>query len=324
MVVIAWGVFLVAAGEITIGALIAANILAGRILAPLGGISGTLVRAQQSIASLGNLNALMKLDRDNPKTRGGGATVTYGRVEFRDVDFIYPGQLATTLDRVSLKVSPGERVGIIGRVGSGKSTMGKLIGGLYEPTVGGVLVDGTDTRHHDLAELRRHVMYVGQETELFTGSLRDNIMLANPDRQDGLETCLNGAGVMSFASRHPLGLEMLIGERGKSLSGGQRQSVGIARAMLADPKILFLDEPTAQMDAMTEAAFVTSFGNWLKPATTLIVATHRNTLLDLVDRLIVVENGKIVLDGPKKQVLQSLNAGKQIPVKKKGGDRATK
>ena len=317
VLVIVWGVFLVAAGDITIGALIAANILAGRILAPLGGISGTLVRAQQSFAALGNLNSLMKLERDNPKRRGHGGRINHGAIEFRDVEFTDPGQLAPALDKVSFRVTPGERVGIVGRVGSGKSTLGKLLTGLYNPGAGGVLVDSTDTRHLNASDLRDDAIYVGQETELFTGSLRENILIARPELEHRLQSTLFGAGVAGFASRHPLGLEMPVGERGKALSGGQRQSVGIARALLADPRILFLDEPTAQMDTVTEAAFVKSFSEWMKPDTTLLLATHRNSLLELVDRVIVVEDGKIIADGPKTKILGT-------PQKKRRRATATK
>ncbi|MEM9278845.1 MAG: ATP-binding cassette domain-containing protein, partial [Pseudomonadota bacterium] len=322
VIVIAWGVFLVADGAITIGALIAANILAGRILAPLGGISGTLVRAQQSFASFGNLNALMGLDRDNPKKRSAEATINAGGLELRDVEFSYPEQLSPALQGLNLRIAPGERVGIIGRVGSGKSTIGKLLTGLYMPKEGGVLVDGTDTRHLNIAELRKSSLYVGQETELFTGSLHENVLMARPEDRHRLEACLNAAGVTAFASRHPLGLEMPVGERGKSLSGGQRQSVGIARALLANPKIMFLDEPTAQMDTLTESAFVKSFDGWLTANTTLIIATHRNTLLELVDRIIVIEDGKVAMDGPKQKVLQSLGNKPAARSGKKGGGNA--
>lgn len=309
VVVITWGVFLVAAGDITIGALVAANILAGRILAPLGGISATLVRAQQAFSALANLNAIMKLDRDNPKFAGKGTTVDSGGLEFRDVEFSYPDQLTPALNGASIKITQGERVGIIGRVGSGKSTIGKLVSGLYSPASGGVLVDGTDTRHLDSAELRGRAIYVNQEAELFAGTIRENVLLANPDPGKKLDHCLNAAGVTAFASRHPLGLEMQVGERGKLLSGGQRQAVAIARAMVAEPKILFLDEPTAHMDTVSEASFIKSFRSWLSPSTTLLIATHRSTLLDIVDRLIVIEDGKIVADGPKARILKQINAG---------------
>jgi len=322
VLVIVWGVFLVASGDITIGALIAANILAGRILAPLGGISGTLVRAQQSFAALAKLNALMKLDRDNPKQRGHNASIDSGAIEFRDVEFTYPGQLEPTLSGLSFRITPGERIGIIGRVGSGKSTIGKLLGGLYSPASGGVLVDSTDARHLNMSDIRENIVYVGQETELFTGSLRENVLIAKPEHEDRLKSCLIGAGVAAFASRHPLGLEMPVGERGKSLSGGQRQSVGIARAMLAAPKIMFLDEPTAQMDTLTEATFSRSFSDWLNSDTTLVLATHRNTLLELVDRIIVIEDGKLVADGPKAEILGSLNKKSKVSADRKEKNHA--
>lgn len=309
VIVIIWGVFLVADGKITIGALIAANILAGRILAPIGGIAGTLVRAQQAFAALASLNALMKLDRDNSKSRGTGATIAEGRAEFRNVNFTYPNDLSPAISSAGFTIAPGERVAIVGKVGSGKSTIGKLLSGLYHPAGGGVLVDGTDTRHIAAADLRKSSVYVGQETELFSGSLRDNLIMSGQADEASIKNALAASGVASFVSRHPLGLQMEVGERGKFLSGGQKQAVGIARALLLQPKILFLDEPTAQMDTLTETAFIKSFAQWITPEHTLVIATHRNSLLDLVERMIVIENGKVVLDGPKAQVLKSLSSG---------------
>jgi ATP-binding cassette subfamily C protein LapB len=306
VVLIVWGVYLVAAGDITIGALIASNMLAGRVLAPLGGIAMTMARAQTALSALKQLNHMMRLDRDHkePSERGGG--VTRGALELRDVAFAYPGQQAGALDGLSLRIEPGERVGVIGRVASGKSTLGKLLCGLYEPTRGAVIVDGTDARHCWMADLRRAVAYVGQEPELFSGSLRENVLFGRREDDAAFEEAVRATGIASLAQAHPLGFAMQVGERGRAISGGQRQAVAIARALLGKPRVLFLDEPTSAMDALSEAAFIRSFRSWLRPGTTLIIATHRASMLELVDRLIVLENGRVAADGPRDKVLASL------------------
>ena len=312
VVVIIWGVYLVAAGDITIGALIASNILAGRVLAPLGNIAMTLARAQTSFSALRQLNAMMKLDRDHKTPPTSGATIDQARIEFRDVDFSYGRHQAKALSGVSLKIAPGERVGIVGRVASGKSTLGKLLAGLYPCEGGAVIVDGTDVRHLWMADLRKAMVYVGQEPELFSGSLSENILFGRQEDPAAFAACAQASGVAAFAQGNPLGYAMPVGERGRAISGGQRQSVAIARALFGRPKVLFLDEPTSAMDNLTEAAFIRSFRNWLKPQSTLIVATHRTSLLELVDRLIVLDGGKVVADGPKQKVLASLLKGKVV------------
>ncbi len=303
VVLITWGVFLIAEGEITIGALIASNILAGRVLAPLGGIATTLVRLQQSFGAFGHLNRFMKLDGDHKTAPDSSATISQGRIEIRDVGFAYPGNQHEVLQDISLRIAPGERVAILGRVGSGKSSLGKLLCGLYETTKGAIIVDDSDTRHYSIADLRNTIGYVSQEPELFTGTLRDNILMASGDAER-LEESVRVSGCLSIAQSHPLGFDMPVGERGKALSGGQRQSVALARVLACDHKILFLDEPTSQMDTRSEAAFLAAFRDWIQPDTTLILSTHRASLLDLVNRVVILEKGKIIADGPKEAVLQ--------------------
>lgn len=321
VVIIVWGVFLVVAGDITIGALIASNILAGRVLAPLGSIAMTLARAQQSFTALRHLNALMRLDRDHVPLVHDAGQVQSGALQLRDLSFTYPDQNVEALNALSLTISPGERVGIVGRIGSGKSTLGKLLCGLYEPQEGAVLLDGTDARHLPMAELRRQVIYVGQEADLFSGSVKENILIANPQAGDRFEECAVASGVANFAQRHPLGYAMPVGERGRAISGGQRQAIALARAMIARPQVLFLDEPSSAMDNLSEAALVRNIKAWLKPDMTLIVSTHRGSLLDLVDRLIVLENGKLAADGPKDKVLEML--GNRAPAGGPGSKRGT-
>lgn len=310
--ILVWGAYLVAAGDISIGALIAANLLAGRVLAPLAGISMTLARANNSRAALKPLDALMALAGDHADPGAGAGTIGRGAIDLRGVDFSYRGQPAKALDGVSLAVKPGERVGIIGRVASGKSTLGKLIAGLYRPDGGALILDGSDIRQYWMADVRRAVAYVGQEPELFSGSLRDNILLGRKEDAAAFDAAAAASGVAAFAAAHPAGYALQVGERGQALSGGQRQSVAIARALIADPVILFLDEPSSAMDTMTETAFIEAFGKWLTPEKTLLVATHRSSLLALVERLVVLDKGRVVADGPKADVLRKLARGKAV------------
>jgi len=313
--ILVWGVFLIAEGEITIGALVASNILAGRVLAPLSGIAMTIARAQQAFSALGQLNRLMRLERDHDDPVHDAGRITSGGIEFRELTFSYPGLNANAVDGLSLVIAPGERVGLIGRVGSGKSTLGKLLSGLYRPDSGAVLINGADIRHYKIAELRNAAVYAGQEAVLFSGTVRDSIMMANPRAAGDFEIAARVAGVAAFVQSHPQGYAMQVGERGRLLSGGQRQAVALARAMMGRPKILFLDEPTSAMDNLSEANFVRAFRGWLSNDTTLIVATHRTSLLSMVSRLIVMENGKVIADGPKDKVLALLKKGNLI-----GGD----
>lgn len=319
VVIIVWGVYLAIAGEITIGALIASNILAGRVLAPLGSIAMTLSRAYQSFTALGHLNVLMKLGRDHVETGDVTASPQSAALHVRDVAFFYPGGAEQALSGVTLKIAPGERVGLVGRVGSGKSTLGKLLCGLYQPDDGAVLLGGADTRHVPMADLRRRIAYVGQEADLFSGSVRDNIMIANPGAGDRFEECATVSGVAGFARNHPLGYAMPVGERGRAISGGQRQAIAIARALISRPDIVFFDEPTGAMDNLSEAALVRNLKGWLAADTTLIVATHRSSLLDLVSRLVVLEGGRVAADGPKDKVLAALMKGGPGGMKPSGG-----
>lgn len=313
VIIIIWGVFLVSAGEISVGALIASNILAGRVLAPLGGIAGTLARLQQSLTSYRSLNRLMSLEPDHGSAAGLAKQVRDGRLELRDVSFSYPGVDNQVLSNLSLTISPGEKVGIIGRVGSGKSTLGKLLCGLYQTTEGAILLDDLDINHRNTADLRQAVCFVGQDPDLFSGSVRENILFANTATDEEFDRAALISGVASFVQGHPLGYQMPVGERGQQISGGQRQAVALARALVSHPKIMFLDEPTGAMDTATEALFVRNMMHFKDPATSLILCTHRTALLDLVDRVIVMDGGRIVSDGPKAQVLNGLSGAKKKP-----------
>lgn len=309
--ILVYGVHRIIEGDLSVGGLIACVMLAGRALAPLAQVAGLLVRFDQSMAALRSVNQIMQLPVERPPERNFlHRPVLQGAIEFSNVSFSYPGQQIAALDNISLKIAPGERVAVIGRIGSGKSTLEKLILGLYEPTAGAVLLDGIDLRQIDPADVRRNIGYVPQDVTLFFGSLRDNIALAAPQADD--ETILRAAelaGVMSFVSRHPAGLEQQIGERGEGLSGGQRQAVAIARGLLLEPPVLIMDEPTNAMDNSSEE----QFKNRLLPlleGRTLLLVTHRASLLSLVGRVIVMDGGRIVADGPKEQVLEALRGGR--------------
>lgn len=308
--VIVIGVYEIAAGRLTTGGLIACSILAGRAMAPLGQVAAVLTRYHQARTALDTLNGIMQLPTERPLNRIFVHRPTIkGAIEFKNVSFSYPGQKLPALADVSFRIAPGERVGLIGRIGSGKSTIEKLVLGLYEPDTGSVLIDGIDVRQLDPADLRRNIGCVPQDIVLFQGSIRENITLGAPFVEDA--AVLRAAavsGVEDFISRHPAGYDLNVGERGEMLSGGQRQAVAIARALLLDPPVLVLDEPTSAMDNGAESRFIQRVARELVGRTLLLV-THRASLLVLVERLIVMDGGRIVADGPKEKVLKALAAG---------------
>ena len=309
--VVVYGVYLIAAGELTVGALVAATILTARALAPLGAVAAMLTRVQQSRVALKALDALMRAPVERPQSKVFmDRPRLSGRIGFREVGFAYPGQQEKALKGASFEIMAGERVAIVGRVGSGKSTIARLLVGLYEPQDGAVLLDGADSRQIDPADLRRNVGYVSQDNFLLFGSVRENITMAAPYADDAAVVRAAGiAGVSDFVNAHPHGFDLQVGERGSSLSGGQRQAVCIARALLTDPRILMLDEPTSFMDRASEERFKKHLGMIL-PGKTLLLVTHRGSLMDLVERVIVLDGGRVIADGPKQQVLGALRDGK--------------
>jgi ATP-binding cassette subfamily C protein LapB len=253
----------------------------------------------------------MQLPVERPETADFlSRSVSQGAIEFRDVSFCYAGEEQPVLRNVSFKLAPGEKVAIIGRTGSGKSTLQKLILGLYQPTQGTVLLDGIDVRQLDPADLRKGIGYVPQDSILFYGSLKQNITMGVPDADDeAIIAAADLAGVGHFANAHKSGFDMLIGERGESLSGGQRQSVSIARALVGDPGVLLMDEPSSNMDHQSEARLRTRLAG-ATAGKTMMVVTHRTALLDMVSRVIVMDEGRIVADGPKDRVIEALRGGK--------------
>ncbi len=311
MFIVILGVYLIGERALSMGGLIACTMLASRAMAPVGQVAGLLVQYHTASTALTSLNEMMKREVERPADANFVARGTIrGAIEFKDVSFNYPGQQNASLRNVSLRIQPGEKVAILGRIGSGKTTLEKLILGLYRPTAGAVLVDGIDQRQLDPAELRRHIGYVQQDVMLFYGTLRENITLGAPlaDDEDVLKAATIG-GILDLVNNHPQGFDMLVGERGESLSGGQRQGVAIARAVINDPSILLLDEPTASMDHSSEEDIKKRLREFM-PGKTVILVSHRTSLLDLVDRIIVMDAGRIVADGPKDQVVQALRQGR--------------
>jgi ATP-binding cassette subfamily C protein LapB len=309
--VIIYGAYLIQDGVLTTGALIAAVILNGRALAPLGQVAALLARMNQSLSALGALNNIMALPRERPANKRFLHRPAFqGAIDFREVSFTYPGSELAALNKLNFSIKPGERVAFIGRVGSGKSTVAKLMLGLYAPDEGAVLVDRTDLRQVDPIDLRRNIGAILQDSLLFHGTVRDNIALGAPTVDD--EAILKAAvtaGVHEFVRRHPRGYDLIVGERGEGLSGGQRQAVALARALIKEPPILILDEPTSGIDVGTEKAFINRLAPTLK-GRTLVLITHRASLLPLVERIIILDQGRVVADGPRAKVIEALQAGK--------------
>jgi ATP-binding cassette subfamily C protein LapB len=314
------GVYLISAGDLTQGALIGTVMLASRATAPLAQIVGLAVRFQQAKVALESLNRLMLMpvDRD-PKIEYLPHPELTGELTLSNVEFGYPAPpmqpIRPVLKKIKMKVAPGERVAILGKIGSGKSTLLRVIARLYTPTGGQIFADGLDVTQIDPADWRQHVGFVSQDCRLFYGSLRENVMLGNPaaTAKEFLRV-LRLTGLDQIAAKHPMGINLPIGEMGDGLSGGQRQLVALARSILANPSILLLDEPTSSMDMQTESQFVAHLKNSTKEQT-LIVVTHRPSLLSLVDRIIVVDEGNIVADGPKDEVMARLSGNNAKPTK---------
>ncbi len=302
-----WGVYRIADGTMTMGGLIGSNILVGRAMAPLMQIASLLTRLQNSRMSLQALDLLMQLPSEG---QNDNEYVEFGKLDasfsFEDLAFAYPGAERLALTDISVFIKPGEKVGVVGRMGSGKSTLGKMLIGLYQPRDGAVKFGGVDIRQLAEADLRGRVGFLPQDVVLFYGTIRDNIALGDPTINDQMILRASTlAGVTEFIRSNPAGFGAQVGERGMSLSGGQRQAVALARALVRDPDILILDEPTSNMDNASEQMIK----NRLKAVMgnkTLVLITHRRSMLELVDRLIVMEGGRIIADGPKNEVLRRL------------------
>ena len=310
VIVVLVGMYLVQDGNLTMGALIACVILGGRALAPIGQIATLMTKYHQAEGALSTLENIMGKPLERPAHKQFlHRPDLRGKITFDKVGFQYPNIAREVLQNVSFQIEPGEKVGIIGRIGSGKSTIAKLMLGLYDPSGGAILADDTDYQQIDPADLRRNIAYIAQDVMLFSGSVRDNIAASVPHASE--EAILEAAkmsGVHDFVSRHPMGYDAPVGEQGNALSGGQRQSVALARAMLLKPKIIVCDEPTNALDMQAEAKFKAYIQKEIGDKTFILI-THKHNMLDMVDRLILLDQGKVIMDGPRDKVVEALQSG---------------
>ena len=305
------GVYLILDNSLSLGGLIAANILVGRALGPVSQLVQLATRYQQAKNALEMLDGLVQRPRDRDHEQRYIVPDGFdGHLMAENVEFAYPGPEAVpVVNGVSLSLAPGERLALLGQVGSGKSTLLRLMSGLYKPTSGSVRVDNLDISQIEPTELRRRIGYVGQDAQLFMGSLRDNLVLSESWITDErIMEVLKSLGLYRLVASHPRGLDMPLTEAGGGLSGGQRQLLSVARMMLRDPVYVFMDEPTANMDQDTEGRVIRVLGEWLK-GRTLLISTHRPQLLQWVDRIGVMQKGKIVSQGPRDELLQKLSRG---------------
>ena len=302
------GFYLFNAGSMSMGAIIAIVMLAGRALAPVGQFAFLITRGKQAFTALDGLQRMMEAgDERVNASRSIVPEVRSGHVALEHVGFRYPTAARDSLSAINLSISPGEKIGIIGRVASGKSTLGRLLCGLYAPTDGVMTVDGLDSRQYHPHQLRDAFRFVGQDAELFSGSVKDNLLLGGARASDEqLLDAVKRSGADIFLSRDAAGFDLPVGERGALLSGGQRALLVLARALVSDSRMLFLDEPTGAMDSQTENYFIGKLKAALSPEQTLIVATHRHQMLSLTDRLLVIDQGRIIADGPTAEVLAKL------------------
>lgn len=310
VMIIVYGVYLIQEFELSMGGLIAIVILTGRTLAPMGQVAGLLTNYESTKTSYEALNEIISKPSERPHGKKFVQKPDFtGHIEFSDVTFTYPEADIPALKNVSFTINAGEHVAIIGRIGSGKSTVQKLLLGLYEPDSGQILIDGIDINQIDPADLRKNMSYVSQDIMLFRGTVKDNIMYrATHASETEMIKAARISGTAEFIKKHPKGYEMPIGERGQGLSGGQRQSIGIARAFLLNSPIMLMDEPSNAMDQITEAKLLENLEKSLEDRTSILV-TQKMTLLKIVDRVIVMNEGKIFIDSPKEEALLQLQGG---------------
>ncbi|MFW2373070.1 MAG: type I secretion system permease/ATPase [Gammaproteobacteria bacterium] len=307
---IVFGIYQISDLQLSLGGLIAVVMLSSRAVSPMGQIATLITNFQQTRTAYNTLENLMQQPVERPEDKHFVRRTSFeGAIEFKNVNFAYPEAQRAALMDISLSIRPKEHVGIIGKVGSGKTSLTKLIVGLYSPTEGSMSIDGIDINQIDPADLRHHIGYLSQDVELMRGSIRDN--LAFKDQQVNDERLLEVAaisGVDQFVNKLPMGFDTPVGEQGNYLSGGQRQSIALGRSLLLDEPILILDEPTNSMDNTTEATIRKRLYDYSRDKT-LILVTHKAPMLDLVERLVVIDEGRVILDGPKQQVMKALQSG---------------
>lgn len=311
VVMVVGGVYMIHANQLTLGGLIAAVILSGRAISPLASVMSLASRYQQAVSSLETLDGLIKRPRDRVHGRNYVVPESIeGHLDAEGLEFAYPGQhKIPVIKKVSMSIPAGQKVAMLGRVGSGKSTLLRLMSGLYAPQAGGIRLDGIDMQQIDPAEVRNRMGYVGQDPQLFMGTLRENLVLSDSWINDArIAEVLKALGIYDIVANHPLGLDMPITEAGGGLSGGQRQLLSIARMMLRNPQLVFMDEPTANMDQNSEARVIAVLKDWLR-GRTLLMSTHRPQLLEWVDHIAVIDGGQCVAMGPKQEMLEKLSRG---------------
>lgn len=308
------GYYLFDAGTITMGAIIAIVMLASRSLSPAGQIAFLLTRGRQAKETLDSIERLFAVnDERRQGSLSAPATIRSATIKLENLEFRYPDAQQPALDQINLSIRPGERIAVIGRVASGKSTLGRLLCGLYQPTEGAMLIDGIDSRQFRPHDIRETFRYVGQDANLFTGTVKDNLTLGRGDiGDDALVHALKVTGADTFLSRDASGFDRMVGEHGRRLSGGQRSFLALARAFVTPARLLYLDEPTGAMDSQTEKLFVDRLSQSLTEGQTLIVSTHRPALFSLCDRLIVMDNGRIVADGPKNEIIAATSSTESL------------
>jgi len=304
------GFYMFNAGHMSMGAIIAIVMLAGRALAPIGQFAFLITRARQATTTLDSLQKMMEAgDERTSAARSIVPEICSGTIELSHVSFRYPNAARDSLSDLNLTIKPGERIGVIGRVASGKSTLGRVLCGLYAPGEGTMTIDSLDSRQYHPHQIRDSFRFVGQDADLFSGSVRDNLMLGAAQADDAqLVDAVVRSGADIFLSRDAAGFDLQVGERGSQLSGGQRALLVLARALVSPSKLLYLDEPTGAMDTQTELYFIDHLKTALAPEQTLVVSTHRHQMLSIVDRLIVIDGGRIIADGPREEVLGHLTA----------------
>lgn len=302
------GTYMIADNNLTMGGLIATIIISSRTISPMGQVSSLLSTFQHTKTTYDALNDIMNLPVEHPQGKKFVARPEYkGKIDFRNVTFSYPNADKETLSNVSFSVEPGEKIAIIGKIGSGKTTIQKLLVSLYHPDEGSILIDNIDIKQLDPTELRKNIAYVSQDVLLFDGTVKENIVYRTPHIDD--DRILEAAeisGVLDFVNKHPKGFDMPVGERGSFLSGGQKQAIAIARSILLPYPIILFDEPTSSMDISSETRFINNIRKYQDDKTVILV-THKTSLLKLVDRIIVVDDGRVVLDGKKDIILSKLN-----------------
>ncbi len=308
--IVVYGVYLITSGDLTMGQLIACVILSGRTLAPLGQITQLLGRMNQAVAAYRGLDRILGGETDEEKRADQLKREEFkGNLDIHHVSFTYEGMNEATLADINLAIKSGERVAVLGRIGSGKTTLLKMLAGLYEPDTGTVMIDNADIRHFRPLDLRNNIGVVFQNPILFSGTVRENLLMGFPEATDtDLLAAVQAAGAEGFIGALPGGFDFPLSERGEELSTGMRQALAIARALISKPSIILMDEPTAAMDSGTEQQIVTSLEKATKGVTCVFV-THRGSMLQIVDRIIIIDQGRIVANGPRDEILKRLQNG---------------